>query len=45
MPNAQNKERILKEVRKKDQVIYKGRPIRIIPVLLWAQFTDTYLLL
>jgi hypothetical protein len=29
--NAQNKERILKEVRKKGQVTYKGRPIRIIP--------------
>jgi len=27
-PNAQNKERILKSVRKKDQVTYKGRPIK-----------------
>ena len=31
MLNVQNKERILKEVRKKGQVTYKGRPIRIIP--------------
>jgi hypothetical protein len=31
-PNAQNKERILKELRGKGQVTYKGRPIRIIPV-------------
>ena len=30
-PNTQNKERILKAVREKGQVIYKGRPIRIIP--------------
>jgi hypothetical protein len=30
-PNAQNKERILKEVREKCQVTYKGRPIRITP--------------
>jgi hypothetical protein len=30
-PNAQNKERILKVVREKDQVTYKGRPIRITP--------------
>ena len=30
-PNAQNKERILKAVREKGQVAYKGRPIRIIP--------------
>ena len=30
-PNAQNKERILKAVRGKGQVTYKGRPIRIIP--------------
>jgi hypothetical protein len=30
-PNAQNKERILKAVREKCQVKYKGRPIRIIP--------------
>jgi hypothetical protein len=29
--NAQNKERILKAVRKKGQVTYKGRPIRITP--------------
>jgi hypothetical protein len=29
--NAQNKERILKAVREKYQVTYKGRPIRIIP--------------
>ena len=28
-PNAQNKERILKAVRQKGQVTYKGRPIRI----------------
>jgi hypothetical protein len=30
-PSAQNKERILKAVRKKGQVTYKGRPIRITP--------------
>jgi hypothetical protein len=30
-PNAQNKERILKTVRGKGQVTYKGRPIRITP--------------
>ena len=30
-PNAQNKEIILKAVRGKDQVSYKGRPIKIIP--------------
>ena len=30
-PNALNKERILKAVREKGQVTYKGRPIRIIP--------------
>jgi hypothetical protein len=30
-PNAQNKERILKAVRGKGQVAYKGRPIRITP--------------
>ena len=30
-PNAQNKERILKAVREKGQVIYEGRPIRITP--------------
>jgi hypothetical protein len=29
--NAPNKDRILKAVREKDQVIYKGRPIRIAP--------------
>jgi hypothetical protein len=29
IPNAQNKERILKAVMEKDQVTYKGRPIRI----------------
>jgi hypothetical protein len=28
-PNAQNKERILKAVREKGQVIYKDRPFRI----------------
>jgi hypothetical protein len=30
-PNAQNKERILKAVREKGQVTYKGRLIRITP--------------
>jgi hypothetical protein len=30
-PNVQNKERILKAVREKCQVTYKGRPIRITP--------------
>jgi hypothetical protein len=30
-PNAQNKERILKAVREKCQITYKGRPIRITP--------------
>jgi hypothetical protein len=30
-PNAQNKERILKAVRDKDQLTDKGRPIRITP--------------
>ena len=30
-PNAQNKERILKAIRGKDQVPYKGRPLRITP--------------
>jgi cell division septum initiation protein DivIVA len=30
-PNAQNNERILKTVREKGQVIYKGRPIKITP--------------
>jgi hypothetical protein len=29
--NALNKDRILKAVREKDQVTYKGRPIRITP--------------
>jgi hypothetical protein len=29
--NAQNRERILKAVREKGQVTYKGRPIRITP--------------
>jgi hypothetical protein len=33
-PNAQNKERILKALREKDQVTYKGRPIRITPYFL-----------
>ena len=32
-PNALNKERILKAIRGKGQVTYKGRPIRIIPDL------------
>jgi hypothetical protein len=36
-PNALNKERILKAVREKYQVTYKGRPIRIIADL----FTKT----
>jgi hypothetical protein len=31
IPNTQNKERILKVVREKGQVTYKGRPIRITP--------------
>jgi hypothetical protein len=31
IPNALNKERILKAVREKGQVTYKGRPIRIAP--------------
>jgi hypothetical protein len=30
-PNAQNKERILKGIRDKGQVTYKGRPIIITP--------------
>jgi hypothetical protein len=30
-PNALNKERILKAVREKGKVTYKGRPIRITP--------------
>jgi hypothetical protein len=30
-PNAQNKERILKAVRRKSQVTYKGKSIRITP--------------
>jgi hypothetical protein len=29
--NEQNRERILKAVRQKDQVTYKGRPVRITP--------------
>jgi hypothetical protein len=29
--NLQNKENILKAAREKDQVAYKGRPIRITP--------------
>jgi len=29
-PNAQNKERILKAVREKCQVTYKGRPVRFV---------------
>jgi hypothetical protein len=29
--NSQNKDRILKGVREKGQVTYKGRPIRITP--------------
>jgi len=33
-PNAQNKERVLKAVREKCQVTYKGRPIRITPKFL-----------
>jgi hypothetical protein len=28
-PNAQNKERIIKALKEKGQVAYKGRPIRI----------------
>jgi hypothetical protein len=31
IPNEKNEERILKAVREKGQVTYKGRPIRIIP--------------
>jgi hypothetical protein len=31
IPNKQNKERILKAVREKGQVTYKGRPIRLTP--------------
>ena len=31
IPNVLNKERILKAVREKGQVTYKGRPIRIVP--------------
>jgi hypothetical protein len=30
-PNTQNNDRILKAVREKGQVTYKGRPIRIKP--------------
>jgi hypothetical protein len=40
-PNTQNKERILKAVRGKGQVIYKGRPIRIIPDFLPEIITVT----
>ena len=29
--NVQNKDRILKAVREKGQVIYKGKPVRITP--------------
>jgi hypothetical protein len=32
-PNAPNKERILKAIREKGPVTYKGRPIRITPDL------------
>jgi hypothetical protein len=48
--NAQNKERILKAVRGKGQVTYKGRPIRITPNFLsetikartsWADLIQT----
>jgi hypothetical protein len=48
--NAQNKERILKAVRKIEQVTYKGRPIRITPDFSpetikvrrsWADFIQT----
>jgi len=31
IPNAQNRERLLKAVTEKSQVTYKGRPIRIAP--------------
>ena len=31
MQNIQNKERILRAAKKKGQVTYKGRPIRITP--------------
>jgi hypothetical protein len=37
--NALNKDRILKAVREKGQVTYKGKPIRITPGLL---FNSTY---
>jgi hypothetical protein len=30
-PNAQNKEKLLKSVRERGQVTYKGSPIRITP--------------
>jgi hypothetical protein len=45
-PNALNKERILKAVREKDQVSYKGRPIRIAPETIkarrsWADLIQT----
>ena len=45
--NALNKDRILKEVREKGQVTYKGRPIRITPETIESQksldrcYTDT----
>jgi hypothetical protein len=39
-PNAQNKERILKAVRGKGQVTYKGRPIRITPDFLTETIKD-----
>ena len=32
-PNAQNNERILKAVREKGQVTYKGKPVRVTPDL------------
>ena len=34
-PNAQNRERILKAIRKKCQVTYKSRPMRITPDFSW----------
>jgi hypothetical protein len=49
-PNAQNKQRIVKAVREKGQVTYKGRPIRITPDFSpetmkarrpWADFIQT----
>jgi hypothetical protein len=48
--NVLNKDRILKAVREKGQVTYKGRHIRITPVFspetmkarrAWTDFTDT----